>query len=292
MKSTICSIIANDDYESITVVYLTKIEVLSMNNLTLLKSHLFDFPIGFVSTHHNCDYIAVTGRVTLDVNIPSQKSAIVYETAKYSKIFEKAFDEDILSIALTGDLLALSFKDHFEVWNTEAKLLVHRIKTCINIYYPLFFSPSRKVIISGGKTTDIVGIYTNLTSMLKTIPISIGDSFSFAAFSPDSTKLAVSCGNNVIIINPNTGACSSFIRCSEIVRALCISNDSRIAALTENAVNFIDAKAVSVKKTISITKDPFVAINWVGRSVFLAAINGTAKLIKFSGSIQTDSLLR
>ena len=292
MKSTIYSLLTNDDGETITVVYLTRIECLSMANLTLLKNHSFDFPIGFVGTYQGIDYVAVSGRPGSINKEVGQNSVHVYETKKFSKIFEKTFTENILNVAVSKNIVACAFAGRVEVWNTNAKLLVHNIKCGFNIFSPLVISPDSKILITSGNTPELVSIRPGLSAMIRSIETSIGEYFTCAAFSPDATKLAVAGGKNVVVIRTGTLVSSRLIQCTEVIKTLCISDDSRIAAVTDTAINFIDGKSMCIKKTLEVTGGPYSAVGWLGRTVFVAAINGTAKLVKFSGSVEKDSLLR
>jgi eukaryotic-like serine/threonine-protein kinase len=175
----------------------------------------------------------------------------------------EGFQTPISTLALSRDgraALSVSTNGSMRVWETRPAKLIASAESADSVVRPLLTSDGRWVV-SGASTTRITIRDARTLQVARTIS-NHGRSILGLALSPDETRLVLSDGKLVAVLDFATGAVVNSVSVTESVSSFAYSSDgARIAGAVSGGtaggtIRVWDAR--TLETAITLTDDPFV----------------------------------
>lgn len=201
-------ICVNDDRGSFTIIFPHQYHAFKCDPFELILSKNFpDITIGNAATANGIQLIAISG-LPADPNFNTKCVRIYDHNKNDSMIFSHQFEQHILTMRITQDLLVCAFHSHVEVWDINSNQIIQNISTGINIHAPCDISYDHTTIAIGGEAAEDVCI-TPIHNLMQKNFHAADYPVSFIKFSRTDTLFATtsSAGHTIKIWDQNTGNC-------------------------------------------------------------------------------------
>lgn len=282
----------NDDKMTFTAVFPTQYHMFSYSPFTVHLSRIFDdISLSMATTCCGTRYIAVNG-LPADPRFNSKHVKIFdHSKEKDPQIFYHQFEQYVLSMKITPQLLFCAFHDHVEVWDIAEHQKIHHLPNGINVHAPCDVSSDYKFLASAGPTPTELSI-TSLVDHTQR-HISVADNpLSLVRFSKTESLLATtsSSGHAIKIWDPASGeVVAKFKRGirANVIHSVDFSPDNEfVVVFTQNGtLHFFDNRnrksggsvaTVRSVHRISLGESQASIVSWVARNkVAILSMDGT-----------------
>ena len=166
MFSPIRCVCFNDDRQTFTIVLPSQYRIFRCDPFGMIFSRdCDDLSLGTAATYSGYRFIGLTGSPSPSTF--NSKCIRVFDHQTGQVVFDHAFSDHVLTLALGNETVVCAMHRLIEVWNSRTNQLVHTFETGVNVHVPLSLSKDSKNLITAGSNAKQVTVYKGIGYGLK-----------------------------------------------------------------------------------------------------------------------------